>query len=227
MIEDMHDEHRIHLVGGTQTGDQGHRRIQDDYHQIHPEGSLNHSTTSRIEQRKTAHQYGHSLNDPAYSLCPEMLDYMQNDKRSYTLKISNHYGLTCPINCRCACHRQRHVRSPRMLERLFGSLFIGYVGLPVVSSSCDLKDCSLSSPSLWIDYYFPAWFFRQRLHCIIKYMRSLGPEQSLRVRRTIPHASNIVISAVRGDVENMKLLLKSGSGSPFDTVGRYPILHVR
>ena len=229
VIEDMHDEQRTNMAGVTQDKDQGWKMIQDDSLRINlnPDESLDHTAKSRMEQRNHAGVYGHSLNDPTKLLSPKMLNRIQNETRSYAVKISNSYGHSCRTNCRCACHRRRHVRSPRIFEKIFGSLFVGYVGLPVVSSTCDVTSCMLSSPSLWFDYYFPAWFLKQKLHCLIKHRRNLGPEQSLRVTRIVSYASDIILCTLHGDVENMRLILSSGSGSPFDTDGRYPILHVR
>ena len=144
------------------------------------------------------------------------------------VKFSTYYQEPSTYDCRCSCHRPHRFRSPQFLDQLLGSFFLGYVGLPMISVSCDTFECNHQpSPTLWIDYYFPGWFLDWRVHFLIRNRRGFGPEQSLRVTRVVAPTADPIKAAMQGDVERMRSLLRDGHASPYDTDGINSPLIVR
>ncbi|RSL93854.1 hypothetical protein CEP52_012984 [Fusarium oligoseptatum] len=78
----------------------------------------------------------------------------------------------CQSSCQCRCHLPRSSHSwglPRALHAVIGSLFIGYTSNPVVSSKCDLKECSKArSIRLRLGYKFPLWFLNYTIHMLVE-----------------------------------------------------------
>ncbi|RTE76990.1 hypothetical protein BHE90_008552 [Fusarium euwallaceae] len=78
----------------------------------------------------------------------------------------------CQSSCQCRCHFPRSSHSwglPRALHAVIGSLFIGYTSNPVVSSKCDLKECSKArSIRLRLAYKFPLWFLNYTIHMLVE-----------------------------------------------------------
>ena len=69
-------------------------------------------------------------------------------------KVSTHYNslvvlakyrshVSCGPRCFCACHEERKVETPSFLRNMIGRLFIGYIGFPILSRSCELVFRSL------------------------------------------------------------------------------------
>ena len=132
------------------------------------------------------------------------------------MRFTTAYQKAYAIDCRCSCHRRHRLKSPDLFTRLLGSMFPGYANLPVFSPRCDTVDCKHQPYStLWVDYYFPAWFLKWKMHISVSYKS--GPDQFLRLSRIVAPKSDIIKFAVKGDVQRMKLLLQDGQGSPFDT----------
>lgn len=144
------------------------------------------------------------------------------------VKFTASYSITCTFDCGCACHRPKHLKSPPYLHTILGSLFVGYVGLPVVSSRCDVFECNNNtSAALWVDYFFPTWFLSRKIHFSLTYRSNSGPEQSLRVSRIVTSTSQIIQFAMQGDAQGIKAILENGQGSPYDTDGINTPLIVR
>ena len=64
------------------------------------------------------------------------------------------------VNCKCSCHRQKRIQSLSCLSHIFGSLFIGYVGIPGVSTECGFKHscCKHVDRKGSMICMFPLWF---------------------------------------------------------------------
>ena len=67
----------------------------------------------------------------------------------------------CDRFCLCHCHKVTNLVTPNSLGRLIGRLFIGYVGLPLLSHrTCNRITCrrGRSQTTIRIAYLFPLWF---------------------------------------------------------------------
>jgi len=133
------------------------------------------------------------------------------------IRTFNYWGIPCRTGCSCACHKRHQVQTPRILDHLIGTLFLGYSGLPMVTPSCNESSCRQRSiPSTQMTYYFPRWFLQRAISLAIMLLPNDGPVASLRVQRAVSGSSKIFDYANIGDVDGMKRLFSSGLASPHD-----------
>lgn len=67
----------------------------------------------------------------------------------------------CDRYCICQCHKATNVATPNPLAKLIGRLFIGYIGVPLLSHrTCNRVSCrhGRSQMRIRIAYLFPLWF---------------------------------------------------------------------
>ena len=79
----------------------------------------------------------------------------------------------CKSYCGCSCHKPRQLKSPSILNRVLGSLFIGYCAIPtVLAGKCDTASC-LNRPTaiLKVIYIFPYWVFCRAIYLTMTYSR--------------------------------------------------------
>ena len=124
----------------------------------------------------------------------------------------------CSETCKCSCHRRRRLSSPRLLDGLLGTLFIGYSGAPLLSQHCDQVSCQgRRSSTTSLVYTFPRWFVVSRmLQLKAKVTAMYGPEVSLRFNRVVNGKALVFHYATTGDVSKMKQLFEQGRASPSD-----------
>ena len=123
----------------------------------------------------------------------------------------------CAPWCSCACHYEKRLQSPRMLQSLIGIMFIGYSGLPNVTPRCDQFNChQRSQPAVSLTYFFPAWFMTRAISAVLVSTPLAGPVVSLKCHRAVSSKADIFNAAVIGDVETMKRLFEGGFASPHD-----------
>jgi hypothetical protein len=133
------------------------------------------------------------------------------------VKTSHYWGSPCRPGCNCVCHKRQYFKSPQILDRLIGSLFIGYSGLPIATPQCTEYSCQRrSAPSTQISYCFPSWFLKRQLSLSILFTPLDGPIISLRIPRLVSPSSKIFDYALLGNVAGMKFLFKEGLASPND-----------
>ena len=126
--------------------------------------------------------------------------------------------MRCSNGCVCICHRRQTRKTPSFLTSFFGTLFIGYAGLPRITQPCDVDACiRRTSPTVMVTYYFPAWLLARAFVLAVKLSSSDEPQLYLRFPRIVSVNSRIFIFAMRGDVNAMKQLLQKRLGSPFDS----------
>ena len=119
--------------------------------------------------------------------------------------------------CSCCCHVEGRLRSPVLLDAVFGSLFIGYSGLPINRRPCNEHSCRQRAiPMTYITYFFPRWFLARMVSLMLAMTPLAGPVASLKVRRTVPGTAKLFKLAQSGDVEKLKSLFEKGLASPHD-----------
>ena len=137
----------------------------------------------------------------------------------------SHYQ--CEDSCSCICHRRYAWKTPRLLNRFLGILFVGYTGIPYISPRCNTQDCmQRSNPMTIITYLFPSWLLARVLVLAVRLSSIGGIELKLRVPHVVSNSSIIFDLCIRGDVEGVKGLLRRGLSSPFDVSingGRTPL----
>lgn len=136
----------------------------------------------------------------------------------------------CTPWCSCLCHKESSIRTPQLLDRIIGTLFVGYSGLPRSMPQCNQKSCHLrAQPRAYATYYFPRWFLSRVVLFMMTYTPLAGPVATLKVQRTVPGSADIFTFAKNGDVARMKSLFENGLASPHDVHAESGVtaLHVR
>lgn len=146
-----------------------------------------------------------------------------------TLRVhAARYGeVKCAPGCTCDCHNRHRFRTPRLLDRFVGSLFVGYSGM-LARAPCNEVLCGQrASMSTEITYCFPTWFLWRKLSVLVR-SSSLGPEICLRFPRVVSADSKVFTFAMMGDTDSIKSLFSSGLASSRDISARdgYSVMHV-
>lgn len=75
-----------------------------------------------------------------------------------TVHLSKHQQTMCVPSCTCLCHQWQEVRSPKVFDKLMGSLLLGYTGVPLVTRKCTNESCKFKATyALRLRYQFPLW----------------------------------------------------------------------
>ena len=105
----------------------------------------------------------------------------------------------------------------RSMNRFLGSLFVGYVGLPFVTSKCDDHRCRQRAYLTTLTtYVFPTWLLARAFSIAFRFLPCLGPELLIRVTPVVLNNSVLINFAYSGDVDGVKKILSRDMGSPFD-----------
>ncbi len=70
------------------------------------------------------------------------------------LVISMKVPGSCNLGCVCTCHKSRRFRSPPFLNRVIGSVFVGYRLSPIFTFPCSDLDCQMSTSRIRIVMLF-------------------------------------------------------------------------
>ncbi|KAF3191327.1 hypothetical protein TWF225_001468 [Orbilia oligospora] len=134
------------------------------------------------------------------------------------LSISSE-GLCDPL-CKCVCHRRRNIQSPSILSKLVGDLFIGYNGIPSISPSCTIRNCSRDrSGNVRVQYAFPKWLLTRMLSVYVRV--SQCPEILIKTWNVrcfdYPNSGeNPFHMALTADLEGLSRLFQEGKASSKD-----------
>lgn len=127
------------------------------------------------------------------------------------------FATTCRTGCACACHSQQRAASPRLLNRVFGQLFVGYTGLPYLSPKCDNQVCGKSRASrVSVEFWFPRAISSTILKIQAGYQASTGTLFQLQTLRSVPDGAACVNFALSGNINGLKHLFANGLASPRD-----------
>lgn len=137
------------------------------------------------------------------------------------------YGV-CRPGCPCNCHVQTRSSTPGLVDRIFGQLFIGYAGLPLVSAKCDNNSCEKhQAVHVSVEYWFPLGFVWSKiLRLQMTYQPHIGPQFELSTLRRVSDSAQCVNFALHGNIDGLKDLFKKGLASPRDvsTTRGYSVL---
>ena len=141
--------------------------------------------------------------------------YQGMPSRTISIKVRRLRGPSC-LMCSCICHLRQQLETPPLLNRVIGSLFVGYTSVPVLMSRCNNPTCNRNSDaSISATYMFPQWFWYRVLSMTLLYTRRDGLEFNIRMYRVDADYSPIFQYATTGNVSGMKALLRNGEASPF------------
>lgn len=121
--------------------------------------------------------------------------------------------------CQCCCHCRSLTRSARVVDRIFGTLFAIYSGVPSLAPRCNVSGCAQSCTgpdlALSLTYLFPPWLLCWGIS--LKFTQATrGFNHHFRLIQYVEYSSPIFRCAYEGNVSRMKALLQARLGSPFD-----------
>jgi hypothetical protein len=116
------------------------------------------------------------------------------------------------------------------LQALLGNIFVGYTGQPSGLRPCTNRFCQRQeAPASSVTYYFPRWWFAQRMLGLIANLTLIRSNESLPTpARMVPAPARIFRHALQGDTDTLRAMFAAGLGAPSDTdieTGKTP-LHV-
>lgn len=153
---------------------------------------------------------GNSLDEPARPLPSEA-------KKQGDMDAS--IAASSMPTCQCCCHYKYMNRSPRVVDRIFGTLLTVYSGVSNAAPRCNVSGCAQSCAgpdiALSLTYLFPSWLLSWGISLKIT-QATAGFNQNFRVIQYMEHSSPMFRCAYEGDVAQMKALLRGRLGSPFD-----------
>lgn len=124
---------------------------------------------------------------------------------------------SCNSRCLCRCHKTHTAKTPKPMEHLIGSLFIGYSNTPLNRKSCNEKMCKQQRSSLLkVNYYFPSWFLHRMIAIKNIWDPTHGLQISVRTPRVVEYSADVFLIADHGNLDSLKALFAKGLASPFD-----------
>ncbi|KAL9101172.1 MAG: hypothetical protein Q9163_003550 [Psora crenata] len=134
----------------------------------------------------------------------------------------------CRSGCPCNCHVQARSSTPGLIDRVFGKIFVGYAGLPLLSPKCNTTSCEKAQAAhISLEYWFPLGFvWSQIVRFRLTYESNVGPHFELSSLRRVPDSAQCVNFALNGDIDGLKDLFRRGLASPRDvsTTRGYSVL---
>jgi hypothetical protein len=148
---------------------------------------------------------------------------------SIKVTVSKHRWKPCSSSCLCVCHIRSHWATPPLLRKVFGSMFVGYAGVPVFAPKCNRRSCAPGSfAEADLTYILPRWLFLRAVSMALTYTSRDGPQFNIRSCAVRSGSDLIFYYAAQGNVAGIHSLLKSGQASPFDvTPSGFSALYVR
>jgi hypothetical protein len=134
---------------------------------------------------------------------------------SIQISASHFSDVSCGPHCSCVCHSTRVLKTTSLLGQILGTLFVGYIGAPVLYRDCDNLSCNRKSgPILTVLYHFPYWFLARAIF----FTASISPIPSILVRlHHVVSGEAEIFQLVRlGNFSGVKALLQQKQASPFD-----------
>ena len=145
------------------------------------------------------------------------------------LDVSRFSKQGCRPFCSCICHRRYRKRPITPMNKLLGSLFVGYSNIPFWGVTCDSADCVQPSRlSATFTYYFPSWFIVRQMVSLVFMTTHLGdPGGVLKIRKIQVTDFSFFRMSEKGDVKGMKSMLDRQAIHPSTTWwGGWSALHV-
>ena len=92
----------------------------------------------------------------------------------------------CVAACTCQCHSRNSFKSPKFLNSIFGTLFVGYCANPWLRQACNVTTCRNTARRTSLTYIFPRWLLSQTIQALFVHHDQAGPEMVVRMVNTRP-----------------------------------------
>ena len=157
-----------------------------------------------------------SYSRPAIALRQPKQYGESKSSESVVMRVTQH--ATCARECLCRCHIQLRSSTPTFVDRVFGHMFIGYAGLPLINAQCDTDACKKKQAAhISLEYWFPLGFVWSKILLLqLTYQANIGPQFELSTLRRVPDSAQCVNFALSGNIDGLKELFTRGLASPVD-----------
>jgi hypothetical protein len=177
-----------------------------------------------VAEVRWAEQEGHSPSSSTQDLIHSMDSLSCRDTISIKVKPTTK---VCNDWCTCACHRRSSLRSPKIFDHFFGTLYLGYHSIPMMASTCTETSCwQQKSSNTSVMYYFPKWLMARAIFLALA--TSAEPSVSLKIPRIVDPKQEIFSYVRNGPLREVQRLFEERKASPNDIrgdIGR-SLLHV-
>lgn len=159
---------------------------------------------------------------PSYTRPPivsrQSTQHNTENKSSETIGVRVTQHAPCVQACPCKCHIQQRTSTPGLVDGVFGQVFVGYAGLPILSGKCDSRICETTQAAqVNVEYWFPLGFVWSKIIRLqLNYQPNIGPRFELSTLRRVPDSAQCVNVAMTGNIDGLKDLFKRGLASPQD-----------
>lgn len=138
-----------------------------------------------------------------------------------TFQVQTSVHSRCRPLCACICHRESIQKSPKWMQNIIGTLFLGYCGIPTIggyfSQKCTETICRRNESAIVdIQYYFPFWFLQRAIIFRSRNSPLYGNQISVKTPRVVGTWTNIFIATQSANLEMVRSLLSQRIASPFD-----------
>ncbi|KAI9736213.1 MAG: hypothetical protein M1834_001099 [Cirrosporium novae-zelandiae] len=159
------------------------------------------------------------------SMTGHSFNIAQTDGKNATI---SHIGVTvrryspgsCRSWCSCVCHQKCRFNTPQILRDIFGTLFLGYSGVPFGLLKCSKASCKRNTTfSFQATYYFPSWYFSHSVS--LGLINNLSGTSLSITMRPIVRRSELYIFAAQGNVMAVRRLLSNRQAHPNEIHERF------
>ncbi|KAL8992840.1 MAG: hypothetical protein Q9169_006800 [Polycauliona sp. 2 TL-2023] len=172
--------------------------------------------TEQIQQRQES-PASRPGDNSSVSAAKQRHEYMPTTPAFSALQMRFLSRRRCQACCKCACHTESRLNTPKFLKSVMGMLYVGYFGVPALSPSCDTSGCKGNPEGLLqVHYFFPSWFLGKVISMALGVNQIYGPEFCLRVANVRADLDPIFLHSYNGDVDAVRSILIAGKASVLD-----------
>lgn len=113
--------------------------------------------------------------------------YPQRNLVSDVVRFKLKLNRRCEPFCLCSCHQRQYLGTPKVLQCIIGTFFMGYVGFPGFRNNCDITSCcARQKVAAYLIYTFPRWLMERAIHSTLTISQAKGLNFIIRCLRTRP-----------------------------------------
>ena len=129
--------------------------------------------------------------------------------------VANYQRSFCSPRCTCRCHTPGSFRTPRLFNKILGSLFFGYSGYPFAFTKCIDENCQAGF-SARVTYTFPLGLLCKMIDICVAVSKVQNPFLNITVRAILPMSADVIRLTRLNDRAGLEKLFSSRGARPND-----------